>query len=91
MDLDDADVEGPFCEGGLFQDLDDWPDRVVSAQVVVQPQLVQPPAPVPVEKCDSSSARPGHLGAAAIHERAEIIDQNDGTAGNHAKMMPVMI
>jgi hypothetical protein len=34
---DDADVERVFLEGGAFQHLDDRPDRVVLAEVVVEP------------------------------------------------------
>ena len=68
MDDDHTDVEGAVVEGGLFQDLYHRPDGVVAAQVVVQPQLVQPTIPVAGKKLDSGSACTGHLRAAAIDE-----------------------
>lgn len=88
MDVDDADVEGALLESGPFQDLHDRPDRVVAAQVVIQPQLVHVPVPVLMKEFDSGSARTGHLRAAAIDKRTKVIDQNDRSAGIHAMMMP---
>jgi hypothetical protein len=55
---------------------------------VVQPQLVQASVLVPIEELGSGSARTAHLGAAAIDERTEVIDQMDGSTGIHAMTMP---
>lgn len=89
VDIDDADVEPAILEGCPLQHLHDRPDRVVPTQVMVEPQLVQPPISVPVEELHSSRAGTGHLRTAAIHKGTEIVNQNDpGLAGNHPEMMP---
>ncbi|MFC6020103.1 hypothetical protein ACFP2T_28405 [Plantactinospora solaniradicis] len=41
-----------------------------------------------MEEFSSGGAGAGHLGATAIHERTEVIDQDDRSAGIHAMMMP---
>jgi len=88
VDVDDADVERAILEGGPFQHLHNRPDRVVLAEVMVQPQLVEPSTSVPIEEVDASRARPGYLRPAAIYEGTEIVNQNDaGLAGIHLRIM----
>jgi hypothetical protein len=55
VDVDDADVERSVLEGGPFQHFDHRPDRVVLAQVVVQPQLVQSFIAIPMEQVDAGA------------------------------------
>ncbi|RAK36735.1 hypothetical protein B0I29_108325 [Actinoplanes lutulentus] len=54
MNDDDTDVEGLALEGSLFKDFHDRPDGVIVAQIMVEPELIDPAAPVTVEKLDSS-------------------------------------
>lgn len=61
--------KGRLSKGRPFQDLHDRPDRVIPAEVMVQPQLVQAPVSVPTKELNSGVAGAGHLGGAAIHER----------------------
>lgn len=75
VDVDDADVERAALERCSFQQLHDRPDRVVPAQVMVQPQLVQSLASVPVEELDPGRAGTGHFRLAAVHERPKIVNQ----------------
>jgi hypothetical protein len=42
VDVDDSDVERAIVEGGPFLYLHNRPDRVISTQVVVQPEFVDP-------------------------------------------------
>lgn len=57
MNDDDTDVERPALEGSAFKDFHDWPDGVIVAQIMIEPEFIKPVAPVApvaVEKLDSS-------------------------------------
>jgi hypothetical protein len=79
MDGDDADIERAVLEGGLFQHLHYWPDRVVLAQVMVQPQLVQAQISISTEEFNASRARTGYLRVAPIDERPEVVNVRPST------------
>ncbi len=50
---DDTDIEGPALEGRPFKNFHDRPDGVIVAQIMVEPEFIEPVAPVTVEKLDS--------------------------------------
>ena len=54
MNDEHTDIEGPAFEGSPFEDFHDWPDGVIVAQIVVEPEFIDPLAPVTVEKLDPS-------------------------------------
>jgi hypothetical protein len=61
MDEDHADVEGPAVESRLFQERHDRHDAVVPAQVVVEPEFVDPVVSMLFEKQDALMAGAGDL------------------------------
>jgi hypothetical protein len=77
-------------ESRVFQDLYDGPDRVVLAQVVVEPQLVDAPVAVRVKKGESGSARPGYFRVTAVGERTQVVHQDDAPRafGFHQLILP---
>jgi hypothetical protein len=77
VDVDGADVERLPYESRVFEDLYDGPDRVVVAQVVVEPQLVDAFVAVRVQKGASGSTRPGYFRVTAFGERTQVVDQDD--------------
>ena len=77
MDIDDADVRRAVLEGGSFQYLHHRPDGVASAQVTIQPALVDALIPTPSEQVDRVDADAHDVRASAVDERTENIDQND--------------
>jgi hypothetical protein len=80
---DRLDVERPLLERGPFQYLDHRPDRVVTAEVVIQPELVQPLVPQAVQQFNSGGARPCHERVPPVDERAEIVDEHDHAGRCH--------
>ena len=70
MYVDDADVKGALLESCALQELNDRPDRVVPAEIVVKPQLVDPSIPIAIQKRDPLRAGAGHFGIAAVDEGA---------------------
>lgn len=90
MDVDGTDVERASLESGMFEDLYDGPDRVVLAQVMVEPQLVDAHVAVRQEKGESCSARPSYFRVAAVGERAQIVHQDDAlhTFAVHSLILP---
>jgi len=71
---DDTDVEGSILEGGPFQDLYDRPDGVVAAQIVVEPELIEP-----VARCRSRSSTPAELVRATSAGRPSTNERRSST------------
>jgi hypothetical protein len=89
VDDDDTDIERPALEGSPFEDFHDRPDGVVVAQIMVEPEFIEPMAAVMVEKLDASRTCASHLGWPAVDERAEIVNEDDRRlAVSHRTMMP---
>lgn len=89
MDDNDADVERALLEGRPFQHLHYWPDRVILAQVMVQPQLVEAQISISAEEFNAGRARTGYLRGAAIDEGPEVVDQHDSRfVAIHPTMVP---
>src|SRR5687768_2672785 len=64
-----------MLERGSFQILDDRPDGVILAEVVVEPQPIEPSVSVPIKQVDASRVGVGYLRAAAIGEGTETVNQ----------------
>ncbi|NEA21051.1 hypothetical protein G3I70_00850 [Actinomadura bangladeshensis] len=75
MDEDHADLEGPPAEGRLLQQRHDGHDAVVTAQIMVEPELVDPDAPVLFEKQNALPAAPGNT--RGPRQCPQIIDTKD--------------
>jgi hypothetical protein len=77
-------------EGSPFQHLHYRPDRVILAQVMVQPQFVEAQISILTEQLDAGRARTGYLSVAAVDEGPEVVNQHDsGFGAIHPMMVPV--
>jgi hypothetical protein len=91
VDDDDTDVEGPAFERGPFQDFHDRPDGVVAAQIMVEPEFIDPAAAVPAEKPDPGRTGASHLSRPAVNKGTEIVDEDDRRLMvSHRPMMPAL-